>query len=245
MIKKYIATALVLMVAVVGIYIYQFYFHLGYGISNDAADWVNFSDYLSGILGPLFGFLSFVLLVKSLQLQNDANVKLREEAELNKKNEVFRSFESHFFNLLEAQRVAFDNFHLNITINGKIEKRTGVDAVICLEDQIESMRESGYSTASIEQTVESIDSSERIYNTVRVFYNITKMISEKLTDDKGFNEEVRDSQFQTLIAFTEFSQLRLVLIAMQFLDCPSAKHLKSNQDFVSTLSNLGVDIDPY
>jgi hypothetical protein len=245
MIKKYIAMALTLMAIVVGLYVYQFYYTLGYVISDDASDWVAFSAYVGGVLGPLLSFLSLILLVQTLKLQNSANVELRNEARLNQKNETFRSFESHFFNLLGAQRTAFENFQLDIPLNETKKKSKGVDAVIELENLIESMRYNNLSSIDIEGAIDNIDSSEKIYNTIRIFYNITKMVSEKLADDKGFDIEVRKSQFQTLITFTEFSQLRLVLISMQFMDCPAAEYLKSNTEFVDVIIELGLEIDPY
>ena len=237
--------ALVLIALVVGAYIGQFYFRLGLVLSDNASDWVNFSGFVGGILAPILSFLSFVLLLKSLNLQNKANTELRKEAELNRKKEKFSSFETHFFSMLDAQRVAFDNFKIQLTPEGKTGEFRGVEGVINLEDIIEDMRKAAVSDSLITEKLLEIDSSEKIYNTIRIFYNVTKIIGEKLSDEEGFSAEERMSQFQTLINFTEFSLLRLVLISMQFVDCPPTRYLKNNEEFITVMVELGLEIDPY
>lgn len=245
MIKKYTTLALVFIVLVIGIYVAQFYFRLGYELSEKPSDWVDFSSFVGGLITPILSFLTLLLLLHSLTLQNEANVALKAEVTRNKRNEKFRSFETHFFNLLEAQKSAFDNFNIQL-INGKnIEKYKGNEGVIHLEDFIENMRNKGASDKDISEQIELIDSSEKIYNTIRIFYNITKMTTQKLSDEESFTLEDRKNQFQTLINFTEFAQLRLVLISMQFMDCPSAYYLKANQEFIGVMGELGLTVDPY
>lgn len=245
MIKKYITLALVFIGLVVGIYMVQFYFRLGYGVSDKVSDWVNFSSFVGGLITPILSFLSLILLLHSLSLQNEANVALKDEVIQNKRNEKFRSFETHFFNLLEAQRSAFDNFNIRLGSGNNVEVYTGIEGVINLEDLIEDMRNKGGTDEYISNKLELIDSSEKIYNTIRIFYNITKMATEKLSNKEGFSLEERKNQFQTLINFTEFAQLRLVLISMQFMDCPSAHYLKANQEFIDVIEELGLTVDPY
>ncbi|MFD1008394.1 hypothetical protein [Oceanisphaera ostreae] len=239
MLNRYSIAAIVLMAVVIGSYIIQFYTILGYGLSDKASDWVDFSAYVSGLINPLLSFVSLVLLIQSLNLQNKANKELRAEIKQNQKNEQLRSFETYFFGLIEAQKSSFSNFKLDFPANLGGESLEKVCAIQELEDQIENMRANNWTDAEIEQTLEKIDIGERIYNTVRIFYNIIKMTSERLSDENGFDEKTRKNQFQTLISFTEFSQLRLVMISMQFMDCPPAKYLKSNQEFMAVLTNLG------
>lgn len=58
------------------------------------------------------------------------------------------------------------------------------------------------------------------------------MISERLDNKNGFDSEIRRNLFLTLINFTEFSQLRAVMISMQFMDWESANYLKGNKEFM-------------
>lgn len=241
MLNRYSIIAMVLMAVVISSYVIQFYFNLGYVVSDKTSDWVNFSSYVGGLISPLLSFVSLMLLIQSLNLQNQANRELRAEIKLNQKNEQLRSFETYFFGLIDAQRTSFANFKLDFP--GK--SLTGVCAIQELEDQIETIRNSNGADNEVSNDVDLIDKDERIFNVVRIFYNIVKMVSEKLTDENGFDPEYRKSQFQTLINFTEFSQLRLVMISMQFMDWKSAKYLKSNKEFMDVLKSLGGGSDLY
>lgn len=245
MIYKYTALALLLMSIVVGVYFVQFYLILDYKLSKDPSDWVDFSDFVGGILGPLLSFLSLLLLLHSLKLQNQANTTLINEANNNRKNEKFRAFETHFFNLIDAQRTAFDNFKVNIKVTESECEFNRVDGVIKIEDYTQWMRDRGCTDSDIVKWIEEIDTSEKIYNTLRVFCNIVKVISERLANTNGFTLDDRRQQFHSLISLTEFSQLRLILIGIQFIDCPPIKNLKRNEEFISILKESGLDIDIY
>ncbi|HHX8696939.1 TPA: hypothetical protein ACVO4Y_002469 [Vibrio diabolicus] len=245
MLNRYSIIAMFLMAIVVASYVSQFYFNLGYVLSDKASDWVDFSDYVGGLISPLLSFVSLVLLIQSLNLQNQANKELRDEVKLNQKNERLRSFETYFFGLIEAQKSSFANFELDFPIELGGKSLAGVCAVQELEDQIEIMRDNNESDGSIADAIEKIDKDEKIYNTIRIFYNIVKMTTERLTNAHGFDEKTRANQFQTLISFTEFSQLRLVMISMQFVDCPAADYLKSNVEFMGVLIDLGGGADLY
>ncbi|WP_104047692.1 hypothetical protein [Vibrio jasicida] len=245
MLNRYSIVAIILMVIVVASYVVQFHFHLGLELSEKASDWVDFSDYVGGLISPLLSFVSLVLLIQSLNLQNQANKELRAEVRMNQRNEQLRSFETYFFGLIEAQKSSFSNFQLNFPASLGGKSLDGVCAVQELEDQIEIMRNNNVSEDVISTSIDTIDKDERIYNTIRIFYNIVKMTSERLSDEHGFDEKTRKNQFQTLISFTEFSQLRLVMISMQFVDCPAADYLKSNIEFMDVLSDLGGGADLY
>jgi hypothetical protein len=245
MLNRYSITAIVLILIVVAAYIIQFYFRLGYPLSDKVSDWVNFSDYVSGLISPVLSFISLVLLIKSLNLQNEANKELRSEINLNQKNEKMRSFETYFLGLIDAQRSSFSNFKLTFLKTIGDKPLTGVCAIQELEDLIEGLRNEKLMDADIAEEIDNIDTDEKIFNTIRIFYNIVKMISDKLSDLNGFNSEVRKSQYLTLINFTEFSQLRLVMISMQFMDWKSTEYLKSNIEFMEVLEEMGGSVDLY
>ncbi|CAH8188490.1 conserved hypothetical protein [Vibrio aestuarianus] len=245
MINRYSITAVILMAVVVASYVAQFYFNLGYQVSELPSDWVVFSDFFNGLVSPLLSFVSLVLLIQSLNLQNEANKELREQVQLNHKNEQLRSFETYFFGLIESQKASFANFELEFKEGEDVKTLGGVCAIRELEDRIEAFREHNAQDTEIELMLEKLDQDEHIYNTIRIFYNIVKMISERLSDANQFDESTRTSQYQTLISFTEFSQLRLVMICMQFMDYPSAKYLKENQEFMAVLESLGGGANHY
>lgn len=233
------------MALVVGAYVTQFYFRLDLVLSEKPSDWVHFSSFIGGILSPIFSFLSFVFLLKTLSLQNEANAELKNQAKSNEKKEKFRIFETHFFTMLDAQRVAFNNFKIQLTLKDETKVFRGVEGVINLEDLIEEMRKNEVQNSFIEEKILEVDRAESIYNMIRVFYNVTRMITDKLSDEEGFSVVDRNEQFKTLINFTEFSLLRLVLISMQFCDYPSCKYLKNNKEFTTVIIDLGLEIDPY
>ncbi len=45
MLNRYSIAAICLMAVVVASYVFQFYFNLGYEISNQPSDWVDFGDF--------------------------------------------------------------------------------------------------------------------------------------------------------------------------------------------------------
>lgn len=235
---NYIYAALICILAVLGLYAFQFH---NYELSKDVDHWNQFGGYVGGVLGPLLSFLTFVMLIKSLNLQNESNTTLREESRLNIKNEKMRSFETHFFNLLSAQRESFEYFKL--TLNGKTY--SGIEAVRKLEDAIQELRDKNSSDEDITHFIKSTDSDEKLYNTQRVFFVITKTISQKLSNENGFSSEDRKTQIETMINFTEFSLLRVVLISMQFLSYKSSKLMRNNHEFISVLEDLKLPIDKY
>ncbi|TKG29217.1 hypothetical protein FCV85_14640 [Vibrio sp. F13] len=235
---NYIYAAAVCIFTVIGFYAYQFH---NYELSKDVNHWNQFGGYVGGVLGPVLSFISLVMLIKSLNLQNESNATLREESRLNIKNEKLRSFETHFFNLLSAQRESFEYFKL--TVDGKT--LTGVEAVRELEEKIEELRASEASSSDIKKMIVDADSDEKLYNTQRVFFVITKTITQKLSDENGFNSEERKSQIETMVNFTEFSQLRLVLISMQFLSYKSSKLMRENNEFLSVIEELKLPLDSY
>lgn len=77
--NKYIISAAAIIALVVASYVINFYFLLGYGVSQETSTWAEFGDFFGGVLNPVLSFLALVLLIKSLSLQNEANASLRKE----------------------------------------------------------------------------------------------------------------------------------------------------------------------
>ena len=130
MINKYIVAALAAIFMVLTSYIVKFYLILGYEFSSKQDEWGQLGDYAGGMLNPIFGFISVVLLIKSLTLQNEANKNLNDELKENKKNDKVRSFETLFFNMINSQKELFNSFRVEFIVNGQPIKKIGVDAVL-------------------------------------------------------------------------------------------------------------------
>jgi hypothetical protein len=245
MLNKYYISAIALIFAVISSYIFQFYFNLGYRISDNPSDWVDFGDFFNGLTSPILSFISMMLLIHSLNLQNQANKELRDEIKINQKREHIRSFESYFFSLIEAQRTAFSQFRIEINRDGNTASKNGVSAIIFIEDYISYMREFHLTDDKIKRYLERVDKNENIHNVIRIFYNIVNIINEKISEKNGFNEKDREIQIRSLISLTEFSQLRLVMIGIQFLEYHSCDALRKNKEFISILEKLGAKINLY
>lgn len=227
------------------LYIYQFYYILSYNISNDPAVWGQLGDYAGGLLNPILSFLSLILLIKSLTLQNETNKALKEELRHNEKTEKLKMFETQFFNMLNSQNLAFDSFKIEVKKNSGIETKKSVEAIITIEEKIEELRRNQNSDIVIKKFLEKIDSSDQIFSATRRFYIMVQMISEKLCNMNGFSKGERRSHFLTLINFTDFSLLRLIMMSMQFLDYQSTQYLKDNHEFNSVLQELGINWNLY
>lgn len=240
-----IISALIVIASVAFSYVRHFYYDLNFVLSNDPAVWGQLGDYIGGILNPLLSFISIVLLIKSITLQNQANKNLKYEIENTKKTEKIRSFEAQLFNMIDSQRQAFESFKVQIKIGRKIQTKSSVEAVISIEDEIERLRGIGSGDAHIKQFVDSVDAYDQIYRATRIFYIMVKMISEKLSDSEGFSKKDRSSHFLTLINFTDFALLRLILISMQFFSLPPANYLKNSSEFNEALEEVGLEYGLY
>lgn len=234
---KYIIAAVVSMLLVLSGYVAKFYFSLGYKISNNPEVWGQFGDYVGGIINPLLSFISIVLLIKSLTLQNEANCTLRNELKNSERMEKLRSFETLFFNMINSQKSFFDSF--------RIDSCLSVEAVIKIEDEIENLRNSEGSNNEIKKYLESIDIHDQIFGLSRSFYIMVQMITEKLSHSEGFSAEDRKAHFKALVNFTDFAQLRLIIICIQFMDFPSTNYLRSSIEFKTVMEELGMSYELY
>ncbi|PME57465.1 hypothetical protein BCV33_12000 [Vibrio lentus] len=245
MINRYTFFAFLSISLVFGSYVSHFYINLNYGLSDSVEVWAQLGDYAGGLLNPILSFISLVLLIKSLNLQNQANIDLRNELKINEKTEKLRSFETHFFNMINSQKVAFDSFELVFTDEVKVS----VIAVMAIEDQIEEILEDSinrtHAVTAIEHLLDKLDDTDRIFSAIRIFYIMVKMVDDKLSTENDFSISDRKTHLRTLINFTEFSLLRLIMISMQFLDCHPAEYLKHHDEFNEVLNEVGLKYDLY
>lgn len=240
-----IVLAILAVVGVIFSYIWRFYYELNFGVSSDPAVWGQLGDYMGGILNPLLSFISIVLLIKSLGLQNQANKGLIEEIEITRRTEKVRSFEAQLFNMIDSQRQAFDSLKIQCKQGKKTQTKLSTEAVVAIEDEIERLRSIRKGDSDIKLFLDATDTFDQLFRTTRIFYIMVKMITEKLADSEGFTKKDRGMHFLTLINFTDFALLRLILINMQFSDFPSSHYLKNNHEFNEALSEVGLQYGLY
>ena len=245
--NRYVWIALVLVAIVYLSFFINFSYHLNYKISNDSTQWGQFGDYVGGLLNPVLSFISMVLLIQSLNIQTQTNEKTIEELKLTKKIEKQRAFESLFFNLIESQRGLFATFKIQPIQQETVSAALllGTEAVLYIEDEIYEMRQKNSSDQEIKAFIEKLDENEKIYGFIRAFYISVKLINDKLSNLEEFQPEDRSSYFLSLINLTDFTQLRLVTLGVQFFDYPSCKYLRNDLEFNSVLNSVGLRYDLY
>ncbi|RON08509.1 hypothetical protein BK659_14055 [Pseudomonas brassicacearum] len=245
MFNRYVIISAALAFLVLFSYFAQFYLNLHYVISTDPERWNQLGGYIGGTLSPLLSFVSIVLLIRSLSLQIEANKELKLEVEAGRKTERLRSFEMQLFNMLDSQKTYFDSFRIDVNVHGVMVRLSGGEAVIKIEDDVEELRNSESETVSVIDYLERVDSTDQIYGLTRIFYNMVRIVEEKLSDSNGFSEEDRRSHYLTVINFTDFSLLRLIMLSAQFMEYPSTSYLKSNSGFIMVLDSVGLRYDLY
>ncbi|WP_233633397.1 hypothetical protein [Burkholderia seminalis] len=239
-----IAAATAAFLAVVAYWV-RFSVFLDQELSTSSTAWSEFGSYVGGVLGPFLTFFTLIFMVKTLDSQNKANMALRDDAKENEKAERLKSFSDLLFNMIDSQKSLLERFKIDFPVDGvKITKR-GAEAIMKIEAEIGLLRNLGGSDKRITDYIEETDSTDQIFGIVRAFYICVKMISDKLADTKGFSLEVREDYFNTLINFTDFSQLRLIIMGIQFMDWEAARYLRMNSEFVAVLNAAGAPLDPY
>lgn len=242
--NRYILIAIILIALVCLSYILNFYVKLSYVISDEPEAWGQLGDFVGGLINPILSFMSLIFIIKSLTLQNEANLGLREEVKNTRKTEKLRSFETQLFHMIASQRELFSSLKVNEVTYLQISNKIGVEAVITIETEVERLR-ALYNESVVTAYLEATDPTDQIYGLTRIFYNIVKLISEKLSEANGFTAEDRKSHYLTLINFTDFALLRLIILSAQFTELPPTEYLKSNQEFSSTLKEAGLNYNLY
>jgi len=241
----YILSAAALIVVVYLIYFLQFYVVLDYEVSDDAAVWGQLGDYVGGVLNPFFGFVTLVLLIKSLSLQNEANRSLRAELKNTEKTEKLRSFEVLFFSLINAQKNLFESFSLDFSEGGELIRLSGAEAVMKVEADVEEARKSGVDNEKIREYLDDIDKNDQMFGLFRSFYVIVKIIYERLSESEGFSSLERKVHFLSLVNLTEFSQLRMYMMYIQFMDYDSCEYMRTSLEFRNTVEEVGLGYELY
>jgi len=145
--------------------------------------------------------------------------------------------------MVRSQKEALDSFKLT-GLACSIDKK-GVEAFLDLEQEVERLVESDETPQNIADFLEKCDETDQIFALTRMFFNMVKMINEKLSDENGFTVEDRKTHYLTLINFTDFALLRLIMMSAQFLDYHSTNYLKENRELTSVLQEVGLHYELY
>lgn len=168
------------------VYFSKFYPWNGFPI--DKAEWGTFGDFVGGVTNPILTFFTMVMLIKSINLQKEANDSIikqnshmHEVSERQKEMDDLRSFESSFYSLAEVSRREFDALKI-VGRNKKVY--SAADAVVYLEGYLLNACRSKTSKELTEQFSKfDTDSSMAIFSAVRSFYILFKFTNESCPDN--------------------------------------------------------------
>ncbi|EFM9905943.1 hypothetical protein [Escherichia coli] len=189
------------------------------GVSKSTEVWAQFGDYLGGVVNPILTFLSIVLLIKSVNLQREANSSLIIENKRQEHLDYLKNFEARFYSLIDAQRNAFEKFKLTSS-DGKEVK--GGEAVNFLEDVIFAKKGEGCTREVIAGYVSECDVSESIHSSARRFYLLLKLIDEKLSGEE------KTEYYEVLLNLTDFPLVRLMVLTLCLYEWHSLNYIESS-----------------
>lgn len=184
---------------------YWLMFGNGVNFSSDTAVWGQFGDFLGGVINPILTFISVILLINSVGLQRQANESLIEL-------EDFKKTEVKFYNMLESQRVNFEHFKIYIDKNGVETAIYNGEAVLYIENLILEKINNGGSRESVRKDIESLDKSEAIFNVVRRFYLLAKLILSNTPKEK------HAEYFETCRGMTDYRLICMIVISLEIFD---------------------------
>lgn len=229
-------------------YFINFYIINSYKISNNPEHWAMLGDFFGGILNPILSFISITLLIRSLSLQNTVNRSLRIELKATEKSEKYRQFEALFFSLVGTQRDIFEKFQVHpikTPFGDYIGTKRQGEGVARIETIIKQYRKGNATDSDIREILEKVDEKDCIFSVLRAFYIALKLIDDRISITNGFSEDEKKDHYTTLINLTDFAQLRLIFIAIQFLDYAPCEYISQNSAFINTLRDLGYEHGSY
>lgn len=238
MTKRFAITCAIAIVLAIAPYIYAFAFHFNHTISSSPSDWGALGDYIGGIVNPLLSFASIILIIRTVQLQRDANDALKEDLETAKQESKLRAFDAKLSSLISVQHEQLKSFKLEFSsVNGEHYELEGVTAILELEDLISSILDNGIAP-NLELLLRHLDSRDSLLTAIRRFYIPLRMISIDLSDLNGFSRKTREENIETLIGFTDFSLLRLIMLSAEHIKSSPAEYITNNVELKSVLASL-------
>lgn len=169
-------------------FFYFINFNYGTGFSAEKGDWGTFGDFVGGVANPILTFITMLMLIKSINLQKEANDSLiRQNSQMlvdsirQKKMDDLRSFESSFYSLGEVSRQEFNNLKI-LGFDSVIYESSA--AVAYIEKYLHSEC-AKKNAVNLSQDFISLDdrSCMAIYSAVRSFYVLFKLTQESCPDE--------------------------------------------------------------
>ncbi|EOI3539354.1 hypothetical protein QLY38_03650 [Cronobacter sakazakii] len=192
------------------------------GFPIDKSEWGTFGDFVGGVTNPILTFFTMLMLIKSINLQKDANdsiikqnTHMHEVSERQKEMDDLRSFESSFYSLAEVSRKEFDA----LKIIGRNKKfYIAADAVVYLEGyMISSCRYQNAEALRSQFSRFDTDSCMAIFSAVRSFYILFKFTNESCP------EKYKDRYYEIANYIMPIKFLHLVCLAYVFGDWKISK----------------------
>ena len=215
---------------------------LQHPISQDPSEWGALGDYLGGIANPLLSFISILLIVNSLKLQRKANASIRVELKLSKRIENIRIFEERFFRLIDALRSQYEELEIEFHNEDKTTTTLrATKAVKRIEDSIAKFVESGANN-SITMFIKQCDEDDHIYSCLRRFSVVIRLVSNDLSASRGYTDQERRRYFESLVNFSDFGLIRLVVATCSYNESEAAREIRENVEFSDVCKSLGLTI---
>lgn len=219
----WIAVFLLALVALLGVffsYYYWFKLELGFNISKSPEVWGQFGDFAGGLINPILGFITVVILIITSLYQQ----KQYERLERREKNKIF---DDRFYGMISYQRDFANDF--------KCKLPNGVDANV--KDL--TMYVEGVFFDTDDHTYLNDDKfKDSIFPLVRGFYILVKMINDSHTEET--EKKDADKYYEWLVNLTDYSLMRLVLLCVFYYDgISSFNYINSNSAFIAKLSMIG------
>lgn len=244
--KSIIIIASLVVISIPLSYLIQFAYRLKLPVSNEQEVWGQMGDFIGGTINPILSFFTILLLIQSLNHQYNANKSLKEQLKNSEKIENLRTFENLFFNLVTSQNDLFDKFNIFVKDAQNQNKLLArAEAVLRIEESIEYLIDKKSSIEYVTSFYEEVDQQYGIFDILRAFYIIVKLVSEKLNNESGFTKDDRQFYYERLINLTNFSHLRLICTAMQLEKASIVQYLKKNQEFLEVCKKLDLNFTPY
>lgn len=241
LLNKYLIIIATLVIIIIPLsYFCQFFIVLDYPLSKDQGKWAEFGSFIGGTISPILSFITIFFLIQSLNHQNIANKQLTLQLKNNIDNENLRTFENLFFNLVSLQKDIYNRFKVYVLENNKKSILYSEEAVKKIEDILDKQFEEGIPIDKIKELYEALDEEYSVYDVLRSFSNIVKLIEEKLE-----NENQRKLYYEKLINLTDYAHLRLICATAQLEDSSNAKYLKNNQEFNQILEKVNLNFELY
>ncbi|EJB4434142.1 hypothetical protein [Escherichia coli] len=232
----------ILILVVFGLYYYQFG-GSSTTLSEDKEIWGQFGDYFGGVLNPILSFISILLLIKSVKMQLTANECLINETKRQEFLDKRKSFEFQFYNLINAQKSAFDDFSLIFpSPSGDFEVKK-VNAVNKLEQLIKTSIQRGIAEDALIKIIESLDdkSDDKMFSFARRFYLAVKLVDNEVITENGFDEQDKHMYIETLINLSDFAMVRLICIIIAYLSWPNVVYLKKSPEVMGVIKSTGLN----